>query len=324
MLDSHGRKIDYLRISITDRCNLRCQYCMPEELPSINHTEILRFEEILEICRQAVALGITKFKVTGGEPLVRKGCLPFLRSLKNLPGVEQVTITTNGILLKDCLSELEDIGIDGINISLDTLNPEIYEKMTRRNEFSQVWDAIVAAQSSKIRTKINCVLLKGINDHEFFDLIHLARDYQLDVRFIEIMPIGYGKGFEGFDKKDLLEKIAEKYPDYQVEHQVHGNGPASYVNIPGFKGCVGFIDAIHGKFCDQCNRIRLTSDGILKLCLYYENGIDLKKYLRSEASSEEILAAMQKTIMKKPLEHQFHLTAKEGSEELKNMSQIGG
>ena len=324
MIDSHGRKIDYMRISITDRCNLRCQYCMPEELPSIGHTEILRFEEILEICRHAVSLGITKFKVTGGEPLVRKGCLSFLRSLKTMPGVEQVTITTNGVLLKDCLSQLEDIGIDGINISLDTLNPEIYEKMTRRNVFSQVWDAIVAAQSSKIRTKINCVLLKGINDYEFFNLIHLARDYQLDVRFIEIMPIGYGKGFEGFDKKDLLEKIAEKYPDYQVEHKVHGNGPASYVNIPGFKGSVGFIDAIHGKFCDQCNRIRLTSDGILKLCLYYENGIDLKKYLRSEASSEEILAAMQKTIMKKPLEHQFHLTAKEGTEELKNMSQIGG
>ena len=324
MIDSHGRKIDYMRISITDRCNLRCQYCMPEELPSIGHTEILRFEEILEICRHAVSLGITKFKVTGGEPLVRKGCLSFLRSLKTMPGVEQVTITTNGVLLKDCLSQLEDIGIDGINISLDTLNPEIYKKMTRRNVFSQVWDAIVAAQSSKIRTKINCVLLKGINDYEFFNLIHLARDYQLDVRFIEIMPIGYGKGFEGFDKKDLLEKIAEKYPDYQVEHKVHGNGPASYVNIPGFKGSVGFIDAIHGKFCDQCNRIRLTSDGILKLCLYYENGIDLKKYLRSEASSEEILAAMQKTIMKKPLEHQFHLTAKEGTEELKNMSQIGG
>ena len=324
MIDSHGRKIDYMRISITDRCNLRCQYCMPEELPSIGHTEILRFEEILEICRHAVNLGITKFKVTGGEPLVRKGCLSFLRSLKNMPGVDQVTLTTNGVLLKDCLSELEEIGIDGINISFDTLNPETYEKMTRRNEFSRVWEAVVAAQNSKIRTKINCVLLKEINDHEFFDLIHLARDYQLDVRFIEIMPIGYGKGFEGFDKKDLLEKIATKYPNYQIEHKVHGNGPASYVNIPGFKGSIGFIDAIHGKFCAQCNRVRLTSDGILKLCLYYENGIDLKKYLRSEASSEEILTAMKKTILKKPLEHQFHLVAKEGIAEIKNMSQIGG
>ena len=324
MIDSHGRKIDYMRISITDRCNLRCQYCMPEELPSIGHTEILRFEEILEICRHAVALGITKFKVTGGEPLVRKGCLSFLRNLKNIPGVEQVTITTNGVFLKDCLSEFEEIGIDGINISLDTLNPEVYEKMTRRNEFSRVWEAILAAQNSKIRTKINCVLLKGINDHEFFNLVHLARDYQLDVRFIEIMPIGYGKGFQGFDKKDLVEKIALKYPDYQVEHTVHGNGPASYVRIPGFKGCIGFIDAIHGKFCDQCNRIRLTSDGILKLCLYYENGIDLKKHLRSGVSSEELLTAMKNTIYKKPAEHQFHLTAKEGTEEIKNMSQIGG
>lgn len=324
MIDSHGRKIDYMRISITDRCNLRCQYCMPEEVPSVHHSEILRFEEILEICRHAVALGITKFKVTGGEPLVRKGCLSFLRSLKNVPGVEQVTITTNGVFLKDYLPELESIGIDGINISLDTLNPDTYEKMTHRNEFTRVWDSIIATQTSKIQTKINCVLLKGINDHEFFNLLHLAKDYPLDVRFIEIMPIGYGKGFEGFDKKDLLEKIAEKYPDYEIEHNIHGNGPASYVRISGFKGCIGFIDAIHGKFCNQCNRVRLTSDGILKLCLYYENGIDLKKLLREGASASELQNAMKNMIYKKPSEHQFHLSAKEGSEEHKKMSQIGG
>ena len=324
MIDSHGRKIDYMRISITDRCNLRCRYCMPEELPSIGHTEILRFEEILEICKHAVTLGITKFKVTGGEPLVRKGCISFLRSLKDLPGVEQVTITTNGLTLKEHLAEMEEIGIDGINISLDTLNPETYQNITRRDDFSRVLEAVLAAQASKIRTKINCVLLKGINDHEFFDLVELAKDYSLDVRFIEIMPIGYGKGFEGFDKKDLLAKLAQKYPDYEMVNQSRGNGPASYVAIPGFKGCIGFIDAIHGKFCDQCNRIRLTSDGILKLCLYYENGIDLKKLLRSESSSEELLEAMKRTIYKKPSEHQFHLTAKEGSEELKKMSQIGG
>lgn len=324
MVDSHGRKIDYMRISITDRCNLRCQYCMPEELPSIGHTEILRFEEILEICRHAVTLGITKFKVTGGEPLVRKGCISFLRNLKALPGVEQVTITTNGVMLKEYLPELEDIGIDGINISLDTLNASTYENITRRDEFSRVWEAIVAAQATKIRTKINCVLLKNMNDHEFFELVHLAKDYNLDVRFIEIMPIGYGKGFEGFNKKELLAQIAEKYPDYEIVQKSRGNGPASYISIPGFKGCIGFIDAIHGKFCDQCNRIRLTSDGILKLCLYYENGIDLKKLLRTGNSSEELLEAMKKTIYKKPSEHQFHLIAKEGSEELKKMSQIGG
>ena len=324
MIDSHGRKIDYMRISITDRCNLRCQYCTPEDISSLGHCEILRFEEILEICQQAVKLGITKFKVTGGEPLVRKGCISFLRNLKALPGVEQVTITTNGVTLRDCIDELEEIGIDGINISLDTLNPKTYEEMTRRNEFSRVWDSILAAQASKIKTKINCVLLKGINDHEFFDLVNLAKEYDLDVRFIEIMPIGYGKGFEGFNKDNLLSLLAQKYPDYEIVEKSRGNGPASYVSIPGFKGCIGFTDAIHGKFCDKCNRIRLTSDGILKLCLYYENGINLKKLLRENASSEELFAAMEHTIQKKPAEHQFHQIAKEGSEELKKMSQIGG
>ena len=324
MIDAHGRRIDYMRISLTDRCNLRCRYCTPEEIVSIGHEEILRFEEILEICRHAVTLGITKFKITGGEPLVRRGCISFLRNLKSIPGVEQVTITTNGVLLKDCLPELEEIGIDGINISLDTLDEKTYEHVTRRNEFSRVWDGILAAQASKIRTKINCVLLKGVNDHEFFDLIELAKDYHLNVRFIEIMPIGYGKGLEGYNKEELLKLLSEKYPTYEVETKVLGNGPASYITLPGFKGSIGFIDAIHGKFCDKCNRIRLTSDGILKLCLYYENGIDLKKLLRDNASEEEILEAMKKTIYKKPTEHQFHLMAKEGSEELKKMSQIGG
>ena len=324
MIDAHGRRIDYMRISLTDRCNLRCRYCTPEEIISIGHEEILRFEEILEICRHAVTLGITKFKITGGEPLVRKGCIPFLRNLKSIPGIEQVTITTNGVLLKECLPELEEIGINGINISLDTLDRKTYEHITRRDEFSRVWDAILAAQASKICTKINCVLLKGVNDHEFINLVNLAKDYQLNVRFIEIMPIGFGKGLEGYCREELLELLSKNYSDYEIENRVLGNGPASYITIPGFKGSIGFIDAIHGKFCDKCNRIRLTSDGILKLCLYYENGIDLKKLLRNGASEEEVLEAMRKTIYKKPTEHQFHLMAKEGSEELKKMSQIGG
>lgn len=324
MIDSYGRSIDYMRISITDHCNLRCCYCMPEDIPSISHNEILRFEEILEICRFAVTLGIRKFKITGGEPLIRKGCLSFLQSLKALPGVEQVTLTTNGVTLREHLPRLEEIGIDGINISLDTLNPRTFQTITKRNDFEKVWEGILAAENSKIPVKINCVLLDGINDGEFFDMVRLAKDYRLDVRFIEIMPIGSGKGFHGPDKDRLLKLLASRYPDYRVIHDSRGNGPASYISIPGFLGCIGFIDAIHGRFCNKCNRVRLTSDGFLKLCLYYENGIPLKKMLRDGVCEQEILSEMKEVIYQKPSGHQFHLTAKEGPEERKKMSQIGG
>lgn len=324
MKDSHGRNIDYMRISITDRCNLRCRYCMPEDVPFIPHDKILRFEEILHICRLAGRLGIRKFKVTGGEPLVRKGCLSFLKELKALPDTEQVTLTTNGVFLKDFLPELKAIGIDGINISLDTLNPDTYRFITGRPEFDRVMDGILSCQASGIRTKINTVLLKDVNDHEFWDLIKLARDYPLDVRFIEIMPIGYGRNFQGYDRSSLLPLLAARYPDYETTDKTRGNGPAVYVSIPEFQGYIGFIDAIHGKFCNQCNRIRLTSDGMLKLCLYYNNGINIKELLRTQAGDDEILSAMEDAILRKPSEHQFYHAAVEGMEEIRKMSQIGG
>lgn len=324
MIDSYGRKIDYLRISVTDRCNLRCQYCMPEDLPSLSHNEILRFEEILQICRYAGELGIHNFKVTGGEPLVRKGCIDFLKQLKALPYTEQVTITTNGTLLGEFLPELRNLGIDGINISLDTLNPKTFEQITGKNGQELVLENIIKSQESGIRTKVNTVLLKGINDKEFPDLLHLARDYAVDVRFIEIMPIGFGKNYLGYDKEKLLSKIAERYPDYQVITQKRGNGPANYIHIPGFQGCIGFIDAVHGKFCSHCNRIRLTADGMLKLCLYYENGLNLKNLLRTDTTPEEIRSAMEKAILQKPSEHCFYQTSIEGEPELRKMSQIGG
>ncbi len=324
MKDSQGRTIDYIRISITDRCNLRCKYCMPEDVPSISHGEVLRFEEILRLCRLAGHLGIHKFKVTGGEPLVRKGALSFLKELKNLPDTEQVTLTTNGVLLKDAVPELKSIGIDGVNVSLDTLQEDTFQKITGRSYLPQVMEGILACQESGIKTKINSVLLRGVNDGEFFDLVHLARDHQVDVRFIEIMPIGFGAEYQGYDRQRLLSLLAERYPNYTQDFSTRGNGPASYIRIQGFKGCIGFIDAIHGKFCSSCNRVRLTSDGILKLCLYYQNGVQLRKLLRSNASNDEILTIMKKAIQNKPTEHQFHLSALEGVQELRQMSQIGG
>lgn len=324
MKDSHGRNIDYMRISITDRCNLRCKYCMPEELPSIPHQNILRFEEILRLCRLAGELGIHKFKVTGGEPLVRKNCLAFLENLKKLPTTEQVTLTTNGTLLSEYLPELKRIGLDGINISLDTLDEYTFAQITGRPEFSKVMEAVVACQASGIRTKINSVLLKGINKKEFFQLVELAKTYQVDVRFIEIMPIGFGQQFEGCSRQELFAMLAERYPDHVQVQEHRGNGPATYIYLPGFKGCIGFIDAIHGKFCDACNRVRLTADGILKLCLYYQNGIDLKSMLRDGSPDHRICSAMEEAIFRKPAEHQFHLAALEGPAEQRRMSQIGG
>lgn len=324
MTDCHGRTIEYMRISVTDRCNFRCKYCMPTEITSIGHEEILRFEEIIEICRLAVSLGITRFKITGGEPLVRKGILSFLENLKNTPGVGQVTLTTNGLLLKEALPKLEEIGINGINISLDTVNPQTFHKITGYDQFTKVWDSILAAQKTQIPLKINCVPLKGINDEDFFDLVHLARDHALDVRFIEIMPIGHGRDYEGISSGELLERIASVYPDYQWTQEPHGNGPASYISIPGFRGSIGFIDAIHGRFCHRCNRIRLTADGFLKPCLYYEEGISLKEMLRNGSEPDIIRSRMQQSIYEKPSGHQFYCKTGETLKEKKNMSQIGG
>lgn len=324
MHDSHGRSINYMRISITDRCNLRCRYCMPEDIPSIPHEEILSFEEILRLCALAVKLGIRKFKITGGEPLTRKNCLDFLQNLKELPGVEQVTLTTNGVFLKDAVPRLYDIGINGVNISLDTLNEDTFHALTGRPYFSQVMEGILACQASGIRTKINSVMLRGINEEEFFDLISLAKEYPLDVRFIEIMPIGYGQQFKGYSQSELLALLESRYSNFVSVSKSRGNGPASYIYLPGFQGCIGFIDAIHGKFCSSCNRVRLTADGILKLCLYYENGISLKQLLRSGASDDIIFQALKDAILHKPTEHQFHLKALEGTPEIRQMSQIGG
>lgn len=324
MKDQYGRTIDYMRISITDRCNLRCRYCMPEDIPSISHEEILRFEEILQICQSAVLLGIRKFKVTGGEPFVRKGCLPFLKRLKELPGVEQVTLTTNGMLLAPAVPMLKEMGIDGINVSLDTTAPHTFQNITGRGDFSQVWEGLMAAQASGIRTKVNAVLLQGVNGQDFESLVRIAEAYPIDVRFIEIMPIGYGQNYRGYDRNALLARLAGQFPDYQEVTASRGNGPASYISIPGFRGCIGFIDAIHGKFCGSCNRIRLTSDGMLKPCLYYGDGIDLKTPLRQGASQEQLRELICQGILKKPACHQFQAQNTGGVPEQRRMSQIGG
>lgn len=325
MKDSYGRKIDYMRISITDRCNLRCRYCMPEGIEQVPMSDILTYEEIIRVCRAAARAGIRKLKITGGEPLVRMGCPELIGKLKKITGIEQVTMTTNGILLAELLPELLDNGLDAVNISLDTINRDIYQQITGRDELPQVMEGIKAAIESGIPVKANVVLQKGINEKEWKGLAELTKENSMDVRFIEMMPIGYGREYQTIYNEDILAKLKEREPELYEDISVHGNGPAVYYRIPGAKGSIGFISAMHGKFCGNCNRLRLTSMGKLKPCLCFGDSIDLRKILREsggESEDELLYQAVCEAVRMKPEQHRFE--ALSDITEQKKMVQIGG
>lgn len=325
MLDKLNRKIDYLRISVIDRCNLRCVYCMPEEgLESIPHEEILTYEEILRICETVSQLGIKKIKITGGEPLVRKDIVNLIRDIKNLDKIEQVTLTTNGILLYDMLDDLYDAGIDAINISLDTLKKDNFKQITRRDGLEKVLMAIDKAYNLGIRVKINCLAIRDFNINELADIANFAKDREIDVRFIELMPIGFGKKYTQIDNDEILSILESNFGTFEPVTEKRGNGPAKYYKNKDMKGCIGFISAISHEFCESCNRIRLTSNGFLKLCLHYNKGIDLKAPIRSGISDEDLKELIHDTIWNKPLSHKFGHTNGEKDIEVKNMVQIGG
>jgi len=322
MTDQYGRKIDYIRISITDRCNLRCKYCMPEALASAGHECILRYEELLRLCALAVKLGITKFKITGGEPLVRLGCEDLIARLKALPGVEQVTLTTNGLLLRQKLDALCAAGLDGVNISLDTLDERLYRSICGgRGSAAEVMDAVRDCCGRGIKTKINTVLLEE-NYAQAEQLAAVSEALPVDVRFIELMPIGYGDGLRRVSPDEVLRRLKARWPDLQPTNEVRGNGPAHYYKSAALKGRLGFIDAVSHKFCAGCNRVRLTSTGQLKPCLCYDMGTDLRALLRSGSSDEALLEAMRACIMQKPKAHRFDDHAQ--ITEKRIMSQIGG
>ena len=326
MRDGTGRIIDYMRISITDRCNLRCRYCMPDGIRSLPRREILTLEEMEAVAACGARLGIRHNKITGGEPLVRKDCCDLVKRIRKIPGIETVTITTNGILLADNLDRLAEAGIDGINISLDTLDPDRYRKLTGGGEIGRVLEGLDLAAAAHIPVKINAVSL-DLGEQNWKDLLELGRERPVDVRFIEMMPIGYGKNFPSLDHRALLKQMEACYPGMEKDGRRHGFGPAVYYKIPGFKGSVGFISAIHGKFCSSCNRIRLTAQGYLKTCLCYSAGTDLRKILRADipdpAEKERRLeAAMEEAVRNKPQAHCFERPEEITEEE--NMIRIGG
>lgn len=324
--DRCGRVIDYLRISVTDRCNLRCRYCMPEGVELVPMSEILSFEEILEIAGAAAAFGISHLKITGGEPLVRLGTPELIRDLKAIPGIETVTITTNGTLLSKYLPDLLSAGIDGINISLDTLDPDKFREITRFSELPAVLSAIRASAESGVRTKINVAVMAGVNDDETEALAALSETLPVCVRFIEMMPIGFGTRLSGMDNHALLARLRKKYPDLSPEQERLGYGPAVYYRSERLLGRIGFISAVHERFCESCNRLRLTSTGELKYCLCYENGIDLRPILRGEADRDKcrkrLLSAFEQAMREKPKAHCFEKPAE--ISERKAMSAIGG
>ncbi|MCL1805704.1 MAG: GTP 3',8-cyclase MoaA [Clostridiales bacterium] len=322
MKDSFGRDVEYMRISVTDRCNLRCKYCMPEDLPDIPHPEILRYEEILRVCAAATRLGIRNFRVTGGEPLVRRGCVDFIRKLGELPGVGKLMLTTNGVSLERCVPELVEIGIDSVNISLDALDRENYRMITGYDVFADVYRGIMAALAAGLRVKLNCVAMRGVNEEQLLPIAKLAARHPLDVRFIESMPIGAGKGFDPVTGKEIVALLEKHFPGLEEDRERRGFGPAAYYMHKDLLGRIGVIDAVSHGFCESCNRIRLTSDGLLKTCLYYSETVDLKPILRRGGDDSALEMAIREAVAHKKEKHLFHEDRQEA--EGRKMSQIGG
>jgi cyclic pyranopterin phosphate synthase len=318
MKDSFGREINYLRISLTDRCNLRCEYCMPEKgVKKVSHNDILTLEEMYEIIKVFVDLGINKIRFTGGEPLVRLGAVDLISKISKLEGVNEIAMTTNGTLLETYADDLKKAGLTRVNISLDTLNMEKYRRITRGGDLNKALNGIKAAREAGLTPiKINTVLIGGFNEDEIPDLVNLTMGHQMDIRFIELMPIGEAVGFAK-DKFISNSRVLETVPNLISVEAEDRSSPARYFRLPGAKGKVGIINPISCKFCSNCNRVRLTSTGKLKLCLHSNREIELRDAIRNK---EDIGSIIKEAIYSKEKEH--HL---ENDEFItRNMNQIGG
>ena len=338
MQDGLGREIDYLRISVTDKCNLRCRYCMPPHgITPLAHEEILTLEGIFRLVGIMEQLGIRKVRLTGGEPMVRKNLPWLVEQIHGLPGIREIAMTTNGTLFAPQAKVYREAGLTAVNISLDTLDPERFRCITgcdradRAAGVDSVLRAIDAALEQQLRVKINCVPCVEMNGEDIEGIAMLAEDRPVDVRFIELMPIGCGKEYTGIPSKEILKRLEQRFGKaIAFSEKVNmATGPAEYYQFPGFSGRIGFISPISHKFCRECNRVRLTCEGRLKLCLHYDRGLELKPLLRSGASDEEIGRQIINALKEKPSEHHFREKAAGeelpgGVEEQRKMVQIGG
>jgi len=309
LIDRYKRQLNYLRISITDRCNLNCIYCLPKlQLPKLHHNEILRYEEILRLARIFQNLGISKIRITGGEPLVRKGVFPFLKQLNLMKGIQDLSLTTNGYFLAESLENLNSAGIKRLNISLDTLNPERFHAITGVNVFHKVWEGIIRSEQMGFHPiKINTVVLRGSNDEDVIDLAKLSFSHRFHIRFIEHMPLGNQLTS---DSPRLLtpeiKRLLAPLGDLAPIQKNNIDGPAERYRFKGSKGEIGFISPLSRHFCSTCNRLRLTASGFLRVCLMDERQTDLKTPLRSGFSDLDITDIILEAIRLKPLSHQLN------------------
>lgn len=323
MKDRFNREIDYLRLSVTDQCNLRCVYCMEDEpqefLPKCSK---LTDDEIVRMVKACAKLGIKKIRLTGGEPLVRRGIVELIGKINNIEGIEEIYLTTNGTVLSNQVKTLANHGLKGVNISLDSLKEERFQQITRRGNLSNVLTFIDECLNSGLKVKLNTVLVDDVNKDEILDFVKLTVQKPIDVRFIELMPIGIGKAHKGVTNEEVRRIIKSEFSNVLEVGKLDKGGPATYVRVDNGLGKVGFISAMSNCFCQNCNRIRVTADGFLKQCLHFKYGINLKELMRDGISDEVLEQVIHDHIYQKPEKHLFN--QKTQDEELKFMNQIGG
>ena len=324
LIDSHGRSINYLRLSVTDRCNMRCFYCMPKEgVVKKAHDALLSYEELQLIAETAVGLGIEKIRITGGEPLVRAGIVGFLGKLAAIPGLRHLALTTNGLLLADMAAGLQRAGVQRLNVSLDSLSPQTFSNITRGGDLERVLTGLDAAEEAGFPPpKINCVIMRGVNDSEILDFADMTLSRGNSIRFIEYMPAIREDDWQrhSVPGEEILECIAARYPLEPVDKGPFA-GPSRDFRIPGAQGSIGIITAVSGHFCSECNRIRVTSTGQAKGCLFSDERTDLVPYLRPP-DKDRLADALQKIVSTKPERHS--ITGEGYAHQNFTMSQIGG
>ena len=324
LIDTYGRRINYLRLSVTDRCNLRCSYCMPAEgVAKLTHGDLLSYEELHRVARACVASGIEKIRITGGEPLVRKGLVGFLKQLSEIPGLKELVLTTNGILLEEMALPLRRAGVARLNISLDSLEPENFARITRGGDLNRVLDGIAAAERAGFPpVKINMVVMRGVNDHELLRFAELTLGRPYTVRFIEYMPTLRDRGWhaQSIPGSEILERISRRYPLLPLVGAELA-GPSRNFKIEGATGALGIITPISGHFCDSCNRIRVSATGMVRGCLFSDHEANLKALL-AYGDSGLLRHTLRRIVTEKQRQHNL---ADEGAEQCTlNMSRVGG